>query len=249
VGVALSALVVFSAAPASAESSTQPGQTDESGRHSALSERGARSVNPGHSRRLRVKWTPNPPSRKSVAATESEPSESLDLNEIALTTDSPAMRAYVDSHFASAKEGSVESQILMGDLHLNGQLVKRNRHKSLAWYRRAVEARSVVAMAKIGAAHEYTFGAPADPVRAYAWYSVAANHGLERARHLADRLIDSGRLLLHEGEDAAAEIEKSLPWQAAELKGRAGAKEGKPKVAKVDGLAAIGRKAADISER
>ena len=238
--VALSAFVVFSAASTSADPSTRPGEIDESGRHTAFSEPGARNVHPGHSRRLRVKWTPNPPSRSAKAAVETEGTGTLDLSRVVLTTDSPSMRAYVDRHFASAKEGSVESQILLGDIHLSGQLVKRDHRKSLAWYRRAVESRSVAAMAKLGAAHEYTFGAPSDPVQAYAWYIIAAKHGLERARFLADRLIDNDRLLLHEGEAAVAAIERSLPWNATAAKG---------KVAKVDGLAAIGKSADDIAER
>jgi TPR repeat protein len=136
------------------------------------------------------------------ARTQSTAGHPADLNSVKFVSDSPAMRAYVTKHAEAARAGVVESQILMGDFHVSGQLVQENGATARAWYEKAVSSGSVNAMLKIASSHERGIGTIPNYTEAYAWYKMAAEAGNGVAMVRMSKLIQDEKVTPLVGESA-----------------------------------------------
>ena len=73
----------------------------------------------------------------------------------------------------SAERGEVEAQLFLGHLE-----TMRDRHGAAArWYQRAAAKGNVTAQTLLASQYLIGRGVEADPVRAFAWYVLAANQG------------------------------------------------------------------------
>lgn len=94
---------------------------------------------------------------------------------------------------AAAEGGSVDAQLLLGQMLLDGHGLERDRPAALRWFDRAARAGSAMAMNMIGRCCEHGWGCAVDPSRAAEWYRAAASRGLDWGMYNLATLLALGR--------------------------------------------------------
>jgi TPR repeat protein len=112
----------------------------------------------------------------------------------------------------AANADSSEAQIAIADLYMEGKGVEKNREIAVKYYRAAAMLGDTIGQQIMGELFEKGVGVGGvNLVRAYAWYSIAAEHGNRDARKLAKNMKSK---LTQEEEGAALnlqiEIEKKM---------------------------------------
>jgi TPR repeat protein len=95
---------------------------------------------------------------------------------------SEALRLYGQA----ANADNTQAQIAMADLYMEGKGVEKNSTIAVKYYRAAAMSGDTIGQQIMGELFEKGLGvASVDLVRAFAWYSIAAEHGNREARKLA----------------------------------------------------------------
>ena len=90
-------------------------------------------------------------------------------------------------------EKNPEAENALGDAHIEGDGVHRNRGEAINWYRRAAEHGNAQAQFYLGVSYEYGVGVHKDLGEAVQLVKAAANQGYARARHHLGEMYEDGR--------------------------------------------------------
>ena len=82
----------------------------------------------------------------------------------------------------SARAGNVAAQVLLGDLHMNGEGVPHNYSMAVSWYRLAADAGNAEGQYKLALMYQNRLGLPLDHKQAREWLMKAAALGHWKAR-------------------------------------------------------------------
>jgi TPR repeat protein len=112
-----------------------------------------------------------------------------------------------------AKDGNVDSELLVGLMNWSGFGVPKDSAEALRLLRLSAAQGNARAMNVIGYAYETGVGVPADLAEAVSWYTKAAAGGEHRA-------LDNLAILFSEGRGVAKDSAKAFAlWQQAAAKG------------------------------
>ncbi len=101
--------------------------------------------------------------------------------------------AAVDRLRPLARGGDPQSQLLLGQLMVNGVGVARNTDQALHWFRRAARVHVPMAMNMVGRCYEYGLGTAVDYAAAAYWYLRAATFDCEWGLYNYAHLLANGR--------------------------------------------------------
>ncbi len=107
-----------------------------------------------------------------------------------LKNDPPSAVVRLRGH---AENGEVQSQLLLGQLLINGVGAERNPAEALRWFQAAARAQQPMAMNMVGRCHEYGLGTAVDYAAAAHWYHRAATFDCDWAIYNYAHLLANGR--------------------------------------------------------
>lgn len=87
----------------------------------------------------------------------------------------------------SARAGNSAAQVLLGDLHMNGEGVLHNYSMAESWYRLAADAGNAEGQYKLALMYQYRLGLPLDHRQAREWFMKAAALGHRKARETLEK--------------------------------------------------------------
>ncbi|KAG0296706.1 hypothetical protein BGZ96_008751 [Linnemannia gamsii] len=96
------------------------------------------------------------------------------------------------SHIDSASNGDKDAQVALGDMFMNGNVVKQEYISAMDWYLKATNQGGAVGQRKVGLMHNLRLGVPQDYSVAMDWYLKAANQGDANAQCNIGILYDQG---------------------------------------------------------
>jgi uncharacterized protein len=99
------------------------------------------------------------------------------------------MSAYVSGDYttafkefaASAEQGNVDAQSILGYMYNNGQGVPQDYKQAAKWYTKAAEQGYADAQSNLALSYANGQGVPQDNVYAHMWFNLAAANGSETA--------------------------------------------------------------------
>jgi len=118
--------------------------------------------------------------------------ESLNVDDIkAMLTDNPSRAA--QAILASATQGSVEAQALLGQILLDGTGIQQDQPLAVTWFRLAANQGHAMAHNMLGRCLEKGWGCPPDLAQAATHYQLAAEKGLDWGLYNLGNLLATGR--------------------------------------------------------
>lgn len=115
----------------------------------------------------------------------------------------------------AADQGLAAACYTLGLKYEFGATLRRDLRQAAAWYRRAALQDLPMAQFRLGLLHLPDDGSPADPIPAFAWLSLAAEHGYPDAAEERDR---AAGLLLPADRVRATEMREDLRQQIRQQK-------------------------------
>lgn len=92
-----------------------------------------------------------------------------------------------------AMEGDANTQLLLGQLLINGVGARCDAQEALRWFQSAASVGVPMAINMVGRCHEYGFGTPVDYAQAAGWYLRAAQLECDWAFYNYAHLLANGR--------------------------------------------------------
>ena len=122
--------------------------------------------------------------------------------------DAGDLRAAYETWLSLAEAGDGSAQVAVaGLLETGGPGVARDLGAAAAWYRRAARGGNAVAQMNLGQFYAQGIALPRDPVRALAWFALAAAQGRNWA---AARHAELAATMTPEQREAAQELSAAL---------------------------------------
>ena len=115
----------------------------------------------------------------------------------------------------AARSGFKAAQLVLGQMHLDGQGVARDPVEAYAWFTKAATIGSAEACNMVGRCHELGWGVPVDQAEAFRHYSKAAEAGLSWGHYNVGCLLLYGTGVRRDHRQAV------LQFQAAAAQGHA----------------------------
>ena len=105
---------------------------------------------------------------------------------------------------SAATFGSTRAQILLGQMHVDGNGVPRSRTEGRRWFEKAAAAGSVDGLNMVGRCHEFGWGGPVDLAKAAECYRAAAMRRHAWAQFNLASLLHDGRGVVTDRRQACA---------------------------------------------
>ena len=116
------------------------------------------------------------------------------------------------------------AEFRIGEMYLDGKYALQDYEAAFAWFRRSAARGHASAQLSLGNMHRMGTAYPASPMRAYAWFCIAARGNCAGARQLADELrtrmtdtevsealLELGNMY-RDGTEIPADDEEALFW-------------------------------------
>ena len=122
--------------------------------------------------------------------------------------DAGDLRAAYETWLSLAEAGDASAQVaLAGLLETGGPGLARDLGAAAAWYRRAARGGNAVAQMNLGQFYAHGIALPRDPVRALAWFALAAAQGRNWA---AERHAELAATMTTEQREATKRLVAAL---------------------------------------
>jgi uncharacterized protein len=93
--------------------------------------------------------------------------------------------------YKSARQGNVEAQYNIGNMHYKGQGMAQNHTKSSEWWQKAAEQGHGMAQFRLGRLYRKGEGVVLDYEQAYMWLLIASEHGQEMSGEFREEVVKS----------------------------------------------------------